>query len=226
VLVRFEVEDTGIGITPEAVLRLFTAFEQADNSTTRKYGGTGLGLAITRRLAELMGGDAGVESALGVGSCFWFVVRLKKGAEALESQATANCDAETVIHQRYAGSRILVVDDEPINREIARMLLEDTGLLIDTAEDGEMAVALTRETAYAAIFMDMQMPNVNGLAATQQIREIPGAGQIPIIAMTANAFAEDKARCIEAGMNDFLIKPFNPDVLFATLLKWLSQHHV
>ena len=226
VLVRFEVEDTGIGITPEAISRLFTAFEQADNSTTRKYGGTGLGLAITRRLAELMDGEAGVESTPGVGSCFWFSVRLKKGAKALESHATANCDAEVVIHQRYAGSRILVADDEPINREIAQMLLEDIGLLIDTAEDGEMAVALAKITSYAAILMDMQMPKVNGLEATQQIREIPGAQQIPIIAMTANAFAEDKALCMAAGMNDFLIKPFNPDVLFAILLKWLNQHHV
>ena len=226
VLVRFEVEDTGIGITPEAISRLFTAFEQADNSTTRKYGGTGLGLAITRRLAELMDGEAGVESTPGVGSCFWFSVRLKKGAKALESHATANCDAEVVIHQRYAGSRILVADDEPINREIAKMLLEDIGLLIDTAEDGEMAVALAQITSYAAILMDMQMPNLNGLEATQQIREIPGAQQIPIIAMTANAFAEDKALCMAAGMNDFLIKPFNPDVLFSILLKWLNQHHV
>jgi CheY-like chemotaxis protein len=131
-----------------------------------------------------------------------------------------------VIHQRYAGSRILVADDEPINREIAQMLLEDIGLLIDTAEDGEMAVALAKITNYAAILMDMQMPKVNGLEATQQIREIPGAQQIPIIAMTANAFAEDKVLCMAAGMNDFLIKPFNPDVLFSILLKWLNQHHV
>jgi CheY-like chemotaxis protein len=173
-----------------------------------------------------MDGEAGVESTPGVGSCFWFSVRLKKGAEALESQAMANCDAETVIHQRYVGSRILVADDEPINREIAKMLLEDIGLVIDTAEDGEMAVALAQITSYAAILMDMQMPNLNGLEATQQIREIPGSGQIPIIAMTANAFAEDKALCMAAGMNDFLIKPFNPDVLFAILLKWLNQHHV
>ena len=106
------------------------------------------------------------------------------------------------------------------------MLLEDIGLVIDTAEDGEMAVALAQITSYAAILMDMQMPNVNGLEATQQIREIPGAQQIPIIAMTANAFAEDKALCMAAGMNDFLIKPFNPDVLFSILLKWLNQHHV
>jgi PAS domain S-box-containing protein len=223
VCVRFEVQDTGIGIQGDALSRLFSAFEQADNSTTRKYGGTGLGLAITRRLAELMGGEAGVESTPGVGSTFWFTAKLKKGGEALARPAASGIDAELVIQQHHAGSRILVVDDEPINCEIAKMLLEDIGLVVDTAEDGAMAVALARQTPYAAIFMDMQMPNLNGLEATQQIREISGRRETPIIAMTANAFAEDKARCIAAGMSDFLTKPFAPDVMFAILLKWLGR---
>ncbi|MCX7167150.1 MAG: PAS domain S-box protein [Rhodocyclales bacterium] len=224
VVVRFEVQDTGIGIAPEAISRLFSAFEQADNSMTRKYGGTGLGLAITRRLAELMGGDAGVYSAPGVGSTFWFTARLKKqdGQEEAVQQA-ANVGAETLIRQRYSGQRILVVDDEPVNREVARMLLEDIGLVIDTAEDGAEAVSMAGKTAYAIIFMDMQMPHVNGLEATRQIREIQGYRDTPIIAMTANAFAEDKARCFEAGMNDFLIKPFDPETLFVTLLRALTR---
>jgi len=223
VLVRFEVRDTGIGIEPDAMSRLFSTFEQADNSMTRKYGGTGLGLAITRRLAELMGGESGADSKPGVGSTFWFTVKLKKGDEKAASAAT-EVDAEAEIRRRYAGQRILVVDDEPINREVALMQLEAVDLVADTAEDGAEAVAMARKNSYTVIFMDMQMPKLNGLEATRQIRELPGYRQTPIIAMTANAFAEDKARCIDAGMNEFLIKPFNPDELFATLLRSLNQH--
>jgi len=222
ILLRFEVSDTGIGITPEAMSRLFSTFEQADNSMTRKYGGTGLGLAITRRLAEMMGGEAGADSTPGMGSTFWFTVKLKKGDEAAVSTETAvNAEAET--RRRYSGHRILVADDEPINREVAAMQLEAVDLVVDIAEDGAEAVALARKNRYTAIFMDMQMPKMNGLEATQEVRQLPGYRDTPIIAMTANAFSEDKARCIEAGMNDFLIKPFNPDELFATLLRSLIR---
>jgi CheY-like chemotaxis protein len=132
-------------------------------------------------------------------------------------------DAEAELRQRYAGQRILVVDDEPVNREIALMQLEDADLLVDTAEDGAAAVALVQKNRYAAIFMDMQMPKLNGVDATRLIRQLPGYQDTPIIAMTANAFAEDKAQCLAAGMNDFLIKPFNPDELFAILLRLLSR---
>jgi PAS domain S-box-containing protein len=226
IVVRFEVTDTGIGIAPEAMSRLFATFEQADNSMTRKYGGTGLGLAITKRLAELMGGKVGADSTPGVGSRFWFTVRLKKGAALVATPATTEADAETILRQRYCGRRVLVVDDEPINREVALMQLEAVDLVVDSAEDGAEAVTLAQETAYVAIFMDMQMPKVNGVEATQQIRRLPGHRDTPIIAMTANAFAEDKAECLAAGMNDFLIKPFNPDQLFAILLRALSQRDV
>jgi CheY-like chemotaxis protein len=220
--VRFEVTDTGIGIEPDAMSRLFSIFEQADNSMTRKYGGTGLGLAIIRRLAELMGGESGADSKLGVGSTFWFTVKLKKGDEKAASTAAA-VDAEAEIRKRYAGQRILVVDDEPINLEVALMQIEAVDLVADTAEDGAEAVAMARKNSYAAIFMDMQMPKLNGVEATQEIRQLPGYRDTPIIAMTANAFAEDKARCMAAGMNDFLIKPFNPDEMFAILLRSLSR---
>jgi len=223
VLMRFAVEDTGVGIAPEALSRLFSAFEQADNSTTRKYGGTGLGLVITRRLAKLMGGEAGAESTPGVGSTFWFTARLKKGEGVAVEPTTGNVDAETYIRQRYKGRRVLVVDDEPINREVAKFQLEDIDLVVDTAEDGAEAVTLAQETVYAAIFMDMQMPKVNGLEATRKIRQLAGYQKTPIIAMTANAFAEDKAQCFEAGMSDFLTKPFYPVELFATLLRCLTR---
>jgi PAS domain S-box-containing protein len=225
VQLRVEVQDTGIGIAPEAMARLFSAFEQADNSMTRKYGGTGLGLAITRRLAELMGGRVGADSTAGVGSTFWFTVKLKKGGEvAAAPTATADeVEAEVELRQRYAGQRILLVDDEPINREVVLMQLEDVDLLTDTAEDGEEAIAMARKTDYAAILMDMQMPKLNGVEATRQIRQLPGYQDTPIIAMTANAFAEDKAQCLAAGMNDFLSKPFSPEALFAILLRALSR---
>ncbi|MCF8198248.1 MAG: response regulator [Sulfuritalea sp.] len=225
VLIRFEVEDTGIGLPPDAIKRLFRAFEQADNSTTRKYGGTGLGLAITRRLAELMGGDVGVESTPGVGSTFWFSASLKKVLEAESdvSQSLAGDDSELLVRQLHQDKRILVVDDEPVNREVARIQLDSAGLIIDVAEDGAEAVAMAKENPYSVIFMDMQMPNVDGLEATRQIRMLPGYGETPIIAMTANAFSDDKARCLAAGMSDFLIKPFTPDELFKALLRGLDR---
>jgi CheY-like chemotaxis protein len=219
-LLRFEVQDTGIGIPADTIDRLFTAFEQADNSTTRKYGGTGLGLAITRRLAGLMGGEAGVTSAPGVGSTFWFTARLKKREDSRGVQAqVATADAEELLRRHHGGARILVVDDEPVNREVATMLLEDAGLTVDTANDGELAVAMARNAPYAAILMDMQMPRLDGLEATRLIRRLDGYAETPIIAITANAFAEDKARCFAAGMNDFLVKPFDPDAIFSTLLR-------
>ena len=223
VTVRFEVQDTGIGIAPEAMSRLFSAFEQADNSMTRKYGGTGLGLAITRRLAQLMGGEAGAESTLGVGSTFWFTVRLKKGIGGAVAETTTERDPAALIRQRYHGNRVLVADDVPVNREVASLQLEAVDLVVDVAEDGAEAVAMARKTKYLAIFMDMQMPKMNGLEATRSIREINGYRHTPIIAMTANAFVEDRAKCMEAGMNDFMIKPFDPETLFATLLRSLAD---
>jgi PAS domain S-box-containing protein len=224
-LVRFEVQDTGIGITPEVAERLFSTFEQADNSTTRKYGGTGLGLAITRKLARLMGGNAGVISSPGVGSTFWFTARLKKGA-ATDAPVLAPSpagSAESTLISHYSGKRILLVEDEIINREVTLELLRDVQQLVDIAEDGLQAVELTTLNNYDLILMDMQMPNMGGVEATQRIRQLPNRIHTPIIAMTANAFAEDKVLCFEAGMNDFVSKPVDPDLLFEVLLRWLQQ---
>ena len=223
VVLRLDVSDQGIGIAPEQRARLFHAFTQADDSMTRQYGGTGLGLIISKRIAMLMGGDVGVESSPGVGSTFWAAVRLKKGAEVIAAASTENTDAEGLIQQHYFAHRILIADDEPINLEIARIQLEAVDLVVDAARDGAEAVAKARKGDYAAILMDMQMPNVDGLEATQQIRILPGCRDVPIIAMTASAFAEDKAKCLAVGMTDFLIKPFLPDELFATLLRALSR---
>jgi len=223
VRLRVEVEDTGIGIVPEARPRLFSAFEQADNSSTRKYGGTGLGLVITRRLAELMGGEVGVESAPGIGSTFWFTACLKKKDRRQEVASPPDLDAEALLRHHHHGVRILLVDDEPVNLEVARFLLEGAGLLVDTAEDGRQAIDRAQRSDYAIILMDMQMPKLDGLEATRQIRALPAYRDTPIVAMTANAFAEDRALCLAAGMNDALIKPYDPDMLFLTLLKHLER---
>lgn len=225
VLLRFEVQDTGIGISAEDQRRLFTAFEQADGSMTRKYGGTGLGLAISKRLAQLMDGAAGVISAPGQGSAFWFTARLEAAGESADdpdAAPPAPNSAEAQIKARFAGALLLLAEDEPVNQEVSRALLEDVGLSVELAEDGAIAVAMARRRRYALILMDMQMPNLNGVDATRAIRADSLNRATPILAMTANAFQEDRQMCIDAGMNDHISKPVDPDRLFETLLNWLD----
>jgi PAS domain S-box-containing protein len=223
-LIRFEVEDTGVGIAPSVLPKLFAAFEQADGSTTREYGGTGLGLAITRKLAELMGGEAGATSTLGVGSTFWFTVRLRTDWQPADTpDPTPQDKAEAALATRLPGHSILVVDDDALNREVALMLLAEVGgEQADVAEDGLQAVDALRTRDYDLVLMDMQMPHMDGLEATRQLRRM--GKRMPILAMTANAFAEDRARCLAAGMDDFLAKPIDPEAFFATVLKWLDRH--
>ncbi len=225
VQVHFEVSDTGIGIDADAQTRLFQSFEQADNSMTRKYGGTGLGLAICKRLVQLMGGEIGVESTLALGSTFWFVVPLKKRETraVLPAPTITGKTADERLLDEYAGTRILLAEDEPINQEVSRGLLEDAGLVVDLAEDGLQALELAKQNTYALILMDMQMPVMNGVEATMAIRALSAYAQTPIVAMTANAFDEDRQVCLDAGMNDHISKLVDSDRLYETLLRWLEK---
>jgi signal transduction histidine kinase/ActR/RegA family two-component response regulator len=217
--ITFSVSDTGIGISPEQQSRLFKSFSQAESSTSRLYGGTGLGLAISQSIVRLMGGEISVNSALGKGAEFVFTVTLPVGV--LEEE-TAQSDLTTA---DFSGKRILLAEDNEINREIVVTVLEPSGVVIDCAEDGEKAVEAFKNTcktsnAYDLIFMDVQMPIMDGLTATRRIREL--GGDIPIIAMTANVFKEDIDRCKNAGMNDHIGKPINYETLFGKLEKYLN----
>ncbi|MFP5446049.1 MAG: response regulator, partial [Betaproteobacteria bacterium] len=364
VLLRFEVQDTGIGLTEEQQARLFRSFEQADTSTTRKYGGTGLGLAISKKLASLMGGEVGVHSAPGKGSTFWFTARLGLGAavqrpllpepdlrgrrvlvvddseqarqilaELLSSMSfsvtLASSGAQAVDLARAAdlagrpceiafldwkmpgmdgfetarqlaqlphpprpvivtahgrddvlaeltrtgiglmltkpvnpsqlfdaamralggaqrvddgrrlpasaarganlasiqGARVLLVDDNDLNQQVGSELLASAGLVVDVADNGQAALDMLARGTYDIVLMDMQMPVMDGLTATRQLRQNPAWARLPVLAMTANAMSGDREQCLEAGMNGHIAKPIDPDALFAALLQWIALPH-
>ncbi len=224
ILLRFEVQDTGIGIESDKLTALFEAFEQADLSTTRKYGGTGLGLVITRRLAQLMGGEAGAISEPGQGSTFWFTARLgiSHGSQAAAA-TTAAADSGQKPRLLGRGLRILLADDNEVNRTVALAVLATVDLVVETAENGQEAVEMVRTHAYDLILMDVQMPIMSGLEATRLIRSMAGKEDLPILAMTAAVFEEDRQACLEAGMNDCITKPINVKAMLATIAQWLPE---
>ena len=225
ILVHFEVKDTGKGISLEKQPRLFTSFEQADNSMTRKYGGTGLGLSITKHLAKMMGGEVGLESTPDVGSTFWFTARFGKvqGQPAtLASNEGKMLTPEALLKQNHSGKRVLIADDIEFNCILVKDMLAETGLGLDFAENGKIALHKALANTYDLILMDMQMPEMNGVDSTKAIRQLPVYATTPIIAMTGNVFAEDRKTCLEAGMNDHLVKPVKHQELCQTILKWLD----
>jgi len=216
--IRFEVQDHGVGISPAQTARLFQPFHQADSSTTREYGGTGLGLAICKRLAVLMGGDVGLASHPGEGSTFWFTTRLRWGdSHAASTPLVANAARPDVIR----GKRILLVEDNLLNQEVADGLMQAAGAVVTNANNGREAVDLLLSQPFDCVLMDVQMPVMDGLQATRLIRADPRVAATPVIAMTANASVADRARCMEAGMDDFMSKPFDPQQLYATVARWL-----
>ena len=221
---RFEVSDSGIGISREKQQEIFAAFSQADGSITRKFGGTGLGLAICRQLVQLMGGTIGVTSEEGQGSVFWFTIRLPVGRAEEAVSSTENIgNAERL--QGFSGT-VLVVEDNITNRIVSRGMLEHTGLKVDMAENGEQAVAASEKMSYDLIFMDCQMPVMDGYEATGIIRQREneqGLAKTPIIAFTAHAMKGDREQCLSVGMDDYLAKPFTEQQLCAVLEKWLPQ---
>jgi len=227
-VLEFSVSDTGIGIPAEKLDLLFRPFSQADSSSTRKYGGSGLGLSIVRSLTERMGGDAGVDSVAGSGSRFWFRIRAGIGSAGDNADGVATpAPGEVRAVPVRAGSqaRVLVVEDNMINQRVVEALLRKLGLSAALVQDGQQAVdAITRGHAADIVLMDVNMPVMDGCAATERIRRWEVDNSLPrrpIIALTANAFAEDRERCLRAGMDDYLAKPVTFATLQAVLGKWL-----
>ena len=221
-----EVQDSGIGMTANEIASLFQPFHQADGSTTRKYGGTGLGLAICKRLVEQMGGVIGVESEPGQGSRFWFTLHLDKNLpdEAVEGGAALAMNKSAAVDLApLRGAALLLVEDNLFNQQVAAELLEDTGAGVCIAGNGQEALDLLHQQHFDCVLMDVQMPVMDGLEATRRIRAIPELDALPVLAMTANASAEDRARCIAAGMDGFITKPVAPQQLYAQVAHYLVR---
>jgi TMAO reductase system sensor TorS len=232
----FEARDTGIGIPDDRRSRIFDAFSQADGSTTRRYGGTGLGLTISKQLCEMMGGTITVESTLGEGSVFRFTAGFIRQTDALQlgkadqrhfDDARASTDASPALAFSHPGIRVLLVEDNPVNLEVGTGIVESLGCHVTTADNGRVALARYDETAFDIIFMDCQMPEMDGFEATQAIRNKEGKVDkaIPIVALTANAIAGDREKCLDAGMSDYVTKPFTRKQIAGILSSWVPASH-
>ena len=237
----FEVRDTGRGMAPDMQARVFDAFWQEDGSPTREYGGTGLGLAIARQLVEMMGGEIGLESELGKGSRFWFTVRLDEEAEGTLSEVMRPLVSSDVSEDSEQGDdagsrsslegRILLAEDDRLNQEVAAQMLSYLGCEVEVVDTGQKAVETAATHSYDLILMDCRMPEMSGYEAARQIRHKEqtlgsAKSRIPIIALTANAIQGDRERCLAAGMDDHLGKPFTMDALRGVLVPWLRNRKV
>jgi PAS domain S-box-containing protein len=220
-LVRFEVQDNGIGMSEMEKAKLFQPFQQVDTSSTRQYGGAGLGLAICRQLAGMMqDGEVGVESALGQGSTFWFNVRLYRAGQPFCTENESGTDVQPAA---ISGARILLAENNLFNQQVATEFLENAGATVCVAQNGKEAIDLLAHDRFDCVLMDIQMPVLDGFETTRLIRAAPALAGMPVIAMTANASEEDRKRCLAAGMNDFIGKPFKPDAFYAVIAKWLAR---
>lgn len=217
----FSVIDTGIGLSKKQQSRLFSAFNQADESTTRRYGGTGLGLSISKDLAEAMGGTIEVESCLGVGSIFYFTVTLTMQAEAKPRPPSQQAHTPDK-HPALSGAYLLLVEDNLVNQEVMMEILGNSGIKVDLANNGAEAITLIGKNRYSAVLMDCQMPIMDGFKASRIIRADPRFADLPIIAMTANVMAEEREHCLASGMNDHIGKPIEWEVFFQTLARWVK----
>ncbi|HBC09072.1 MAG TPA: hypothetical protein DC046_16045, partial [Rhodospirillaceae bacterium] len=227
-MLRFEVTDTGIGMSQDQIDRLFQPFTQADISTTRQFGGTGLGLAISRSLVTMMGGKIGVESVEGKGSTFWFTVEVTALAAAprAETRSTHHplpMDSISRTLAQIVGMRVLVVEDNEINQQVAQEILGHAGVVAEIASNGKVAVEMVSATSYDAVFMDLQMPVMDGYEATRIIRADARHKDLPIIAMTAHAMSSERDKCLATGMNDHLTKPIDPNRLYTVLASWNTR---
>ncbi|MEO5334205.1 MAG: PAS domain S-box protein [Magnetococcus sp. YQC-5] len=226
---KFSVIDTGIGMTAEQTGKLFQSFSQADTATTRKYGGTGLGLSICKRLLEMMGGNIWVESQSGVGTIFVFIVSFKFANAISMAHQTAKMDVLSENHvtllqamTAIRGARVLLVEDNEVNQQVACELLEMAQLIVTVADNGQLGVEKVKSEHFDAVLMDMQMPVMDGCTAAREIRKDPSYADLPIIAMTANAMADDREKCLASGMNDYIAKPINPNEMYGTLVRWVQ----
>jgi CheY-like chemotaxis protein/two-component sensor histidine kinase len=216
------VKDSGIGLTQEQISHLFTAFTQADTSTTRKYGGTGLGLAISKRLTEMMDGEIWCDSEPGQGSTFSFTARFKLADQTSQPEIISDeASSETELVKSILGAAILLVEDNEINQMVASELLQNAGFKVSIANNGREALEIIQKEKFDLVFMDIQMPEMDGLSATREIRKIERLKSIPIIAMTANAMSGDREESLMAGMNDHVNKPIDVTACFKTMLKWI-----
>ncbi|CAK0759621.1 two-component system, sensor histidine kinase and response regulator [Gammaproteobacteria bacterium] len=222
VILRFAIYDTGLGMTPEQVKNLFQAFYQADTSITRQYGGTGLGLSISKQLIKMMGGEIHVTSQLGVGSCFTFTARFAKSKD--KGDLSYEVVTAEQVFQKLSDVRVLLVEDNEINQQVAREILEKVGVRVTVANNGQESVAMVGREQFDVILMDMQMPVMDGLTASLEIRKRFTFFDLPILAMTANAMTGDREKCLAAGMNDHIAKPINTAKLYETLIRWVRPN--